>query len=74
MRKEIKKTDTEWQIFMDVWNLFQDYAVTEDDDRYWEMLVKDTDKVIKKHNEHPLAAKLAFGVAKALDEIARAKK
>ncbi|MDE7445824.1 MAG: hypothetical protein K2N15_09020 [Lachnospiraceae bacterium] len=44
------KGSEEWQMFMDYWSLCQKYWEPENNDAYWEEVVKDTDKFYKKHN------------------------
>ena len=49
---EVKfRTGTEErQLFVDYWSLCQKYWEPENNDAYWEEVVKDTDKFYKKHN------------------------
>lgn len=73
MKKEIQKGSDEWKSFTDVWQMFQNFAIPEEDDKYWEELVKEVNRMEQTH-ETPLAKWLAYGVAKALDEIAKGEK
>ena len=39
MRKELKKGDTEYDLFNDYWKLTKEFNIPEDNDEYWESLV-----------------------------------
>lgn len=73
MRKAIEKGSAEWKAFTAVWELYQAFAIPEDNDEYWEELVKAMNKIEVEHNSI-LANYLALGVAKALNEIAKGEK
>lgn len=73
MRKEIEKGSEEWNAFTAVWQFYQDFAIPEDDEKYWDDLVKAM-KEIETEHKHPLANWLAWGVAKALEDIAKGDK
>ena len=68
MKKDIKKDDIEWKIFMDVWAKYKDYAIPEEDEEYWSNLLKDMGAISAKY-QHPLALNLAWAVCKALEEV-----
>ena len=74
MKKTIEKDSEEWKAFQDVWRFYQDFAIPEDKEEYWEALVKAMKDIEVKHNNNPLANWLAWGVAKALDDIAKGEK
>lgn len=44
------KGSEEWQMFKDYWLLCKKYWEPENNDAYWEEVVKDTDKFYKKYN------------------------
>lgn len=73
MRKEIQKGSEEWEAFTAVWKMYQDFAIPEDNDEYWENLTKAMREIEVKHNSI-LANHLALGVAKALNEIVKGEK
>lgn len=73
MKKTIEKGSAEWKAFTAVWQLYQDFAIPEDNDEYWENLVKAMKEIEDKHNSI-LANHLALGVAKALNDIAKGGK
>lgn len=70
MKKEIQKGSEEWRAFNRAWQFFQDFAIPDKDDGYWEAVVR-TMSEIEKEYKTPLAKWLAYGVAKALNEIAK---
>ena len=73
MRKEIQKDSEEWKAFREAWDFFQDYAIPEEKDEYWEAVVNTMGEIERKYKT-PLAKWLAYGVAKALNEIAKGEK
>ena len=73
MKKEIERDSEEWKIFNRIWKFYQDYAIPENKDDYWESIVKEISKIEKEYN-HPLANWLAYGVAKALNDIMKGEK
>jgi hypothetical protein len=48
MKKVLKGTE-EWNFFVDMWNLHQDYYTPENDSRYWDNLVANASKLIDKY-------------------------
>ena len=50
MKKELKKTDKEFQFFQDFWEIIKNYNIPEENDAYWIDLVKESNKFIKKYN------------------------
>ena len=73
MRKTIEKGSAEWKAFTAVWELYQQFGIPEENDEYWEELVKAMKKIEVEHNSI-LANHLALGVAKALRDIAKGEK
>jgi len=73
MKKEIQKNSEEWKVFREVWDMYQRFAVPEDGENYWEELVREVNRIEKEYKT-PLAKWLAYGVAKALNEIAKGEK
>lgn len=74
MRKDIQKDSKEWEIFREIWELYQRFAIPEESETYWEDLVKALKDIEIKYDKNPLADYLALGVAKALNEIAKGDK
>ena len=50
MKKELKKGDTEYEIFNDYWKIVKEYNIPEDDDEYWKSLVSAGDEFCKKYD------------------------
>lgn len=65
---EIKfaKGSEEWQLFIDYWELCQKYWRPEDNDDYWESVVKETDVFYKKYNSQ-FARSLALTLVEELE-------
>ena len=50
MRKELKKGDTEYDLFNDYWKIVKEYNIPEDADEYWESLISAVNEFYKKYN------------------------
>ena len=50
MKKELKKGDTEYELFNDYWKLTKEFNIPEDADEYWESLINAGDAFYKKYN------------------------
>lgn len=74
MKKEIKKDSKEWEIFKEIWELYQRFAIPENNEQYWGDIVKALKDIEIKYDHNPLADQLALGVAKALNDIAKGEK
>ena len=50
MRKELKKGDTEYELFNDYWKLTKEFNIPEDADEYWESLINAGNAFCKKYD------------------------
>ena len=50
MKKELKKGDTEYEIFNDYWKIVKEYNIPEDNDEYWESLINACNAFCKKYD------------------------
>lgn len=48
--KKFDKESSEWKMFADYWKLCQKYWEPEDDDDYWDDVLRSADDFIKIHN------------------------
>lgn len=55
MKKELKKTDKEFQFFQDFWEIIKNYNIPEENDAYWIDLVKESNEFIEKYNNSQYA-------------------
>ena len=69
MKKKIAKGTKEWQLFVDFWNMCQEYWIPEENDDYWNNIVKATGELSKKYSGNILAQKLCLAFVEAQDEI-----
>ena len=61
MKKELKKGDTEYEIFNDYWKIVKEYNIPEDADEYWESLINAGDSFCKKYDsQYAIDLILAF--------------
>ena len=74
MKKTIGKDSEEWRIFREIFELYQNFAIPEEADEYWEELLKAMKDIEIKYNHNILADHLALGVAKALNEMLKGRK
>ncbi len=50
MKKELKKGDTEYELFNDYWKIVKEYNIPEDADEYWESLINASDAFCNKYD------------------------
>ena len=73
MEKKFAKGSSEWMMFMDYWALCQKYWDPEDNDDYWESVVKETDVFYRKYNSE-FAKSLALTLVNELERKSRQRK
>ena len=61
MRKELKKGDTEYDLFNDYWKMTKEFNIPEDNDEYWESLINAGNAFCKKYDsQYAIDLILAF--------------
>ena len=61
MKKELKKGDTEYDLFNDYWKLTKEFNIPEDNDEYWESLINAGNAFCKKYDsQYAIDLMLAF--------------
>ena len=61
MKKELKKGDTEYELFNDYWKLTKEFNIPEDADEYWESLINAGNAFCKKYDgQYAIDLILAF--------------
>ena len=73
MEKKFAKGSEEWLMFMDYWALCQKYWEPDDNDDYWESVVKETDVFYRKYNSE-FAKSLALTLVNELERKSRSRK
>ena len=73
MEKKFAKGSSEWMMFMDYWALCQKYWEPDDNDYYWESVVKETDVFYRKYNSE-FAKSLALTLVNELERKSRSRK
>ena len=73
MEKKFAKGSSEWMMFMDYWALCQKYWDPDDNDDYWESVVKETDVFYRKYNSE-FAKSLALTLVNELERKSRTRK
>lgn len=73
MEKKFAKGSSEWMMFMDYWALCQKYWEPDDNDDYWESVVKETDVFYRKYNSE-FAKSLALTLVNELERKIRQRK
>lgn len=51
MKKKLDKSTKEFQMMQDFWRIWQEYYIPEDNDEYWNCLIKEADDFAKKYND-----------------------
>lgn len=72
MRKQLTKADAEFQMFSDYYKIYQDFYVPEDNDAYWESLIRAVDEFHKKYKTK-LAKDLALAYLNSREELYKLK-
>ena len=49
MRKKLTKTDADFQMFADYYNLYQDFYMPEKGNDYWQSLISEADAFLSKY-------------------------
>lgn len=73
MEKKFAKGSSEWMMFIDYWALCQKYWEPDDNDDYWESVVKETDVFYRKYNSE-FAKSLALTLVNELERKSRSRK
>ena len=73
MEKKFAKGSSEWMMFMDYWALCQKYWEPDDNDDYWESVVKETDVFYRKYNSE-FARSLELTLVNELERKSRLRK
>jgi hypothetical protein len=73
MRKQLTKTDEEFQMFSEYYKMYQDFYIPEDSDSYWQALIRTADEFCKKYNTK-LAKDLVWAYLDSRDELYKLKK
>lgn len=72
MRKQLTKADAEFQMFTDYYKIYQDFYEPEDDDNYWQGLIRAVDTFYKKYNTK-FAKDLAIAYLNSREELYKLK-
>lgn len=72
MRKQLTRADEEFQMFSDYYKIYQDFYIPEDNDAYWDGLVREVDAFCKKYKTD-FAKELAFAYANSREELFKLK-
>ena len=72
MRKQLTKTDEEFQMFAEYYKIYQDFYVPEDNDTYWQELVNSADNFCKKYKSE-LAIDLMIAYINSRDRVYKLK-
>ena len=72
MRKKLTKADADFQMFSDYYKIYQDFYVPEDNDSYWQELVRAVDEFYEKYKTK-LAKDLAIAYLDSREEFYKLK-
>ena len=72
MRKQLTKADADFQMFSDYYKIYQDFYVPEDNDSYWQGLVRAVDEFYEKYKTK-LAKDLAIAYLDSREEFYKLK-
>ena len=67
--KKFDKGSDEWSLFMEFWQICQQYWVVEDNDVYWQTLLERADEFYKKFKSIPLAGRVIMALIETQEQI-----
>ena len=65
---KFEKCSLEWNMFKDYWNLCQKFWIPEDNDEYWEDVVRETDEFYKKYKDVMLTKGITLELLTCLEK------
>lgn len=68
---KFEKGSREWYMFQDYWKLCQKYWIPEDNDKYWDDIVKESGDFMKKYRDIRLSKELALILIDNLEKLIR---
>ena len=68
MKTKFEKNSFEWYMFQDFWRITQEFWIVEDNEKYWEQLIKNLTVFGDKYNHDKFALSLAYAL---IDELNR---
>lgn len=71
MEKKLNKDDPEWGIFREAWQFYEKFAIPEENDQYWDDLIREAGELVKKYNNNALCERLVMGIMAALNDKAK---
>lgn len=63
---------TEFSYFGEVWSFFKKFYEVQEDDYYWNLVVKEAERIVEKYNR-PLCKALVLAVLNELERKSRAE-
>lgn len=72
MRKQLTKTDLDFQMFSDYYKIYQDFYEPEDTDEYWLGLIRAIDEFYAKYDSK-FARKIAIAYVDSREELCKLK-
>lgn len=71
---KFEKGSREWYMFQDYWKLCQKFWIPENNDKYWDDMVKESREFMKKYEDVKLSRMLSPAFIEYLEEISRNEK
>ena len=65
---KFEKGSKEWCMFRDYWSICQKFWIPEDNDEYWESIVRETDEFYKKYKDIILAKGIILEFVNCLEK------
>lgn len=64
-----KKRNWYYQMYTDVWRIWQKYYSPNDTEEFWDAFMEDCQKVLETYKENPLCMALLLAVTNEIDRI-----
>lgn len=71
---KFEKGSSEWYMFQEYWKLCQKFWIPEDNDEYWEEVVKETNDFYEKYKDINLGKEIALAFLKSIDNQCKKNK
>lgn len=65
---KFEKGSREWYMFQDCWKLCQKYWIPEDNDGYWDAVVRESSEFMKKYEDVVMAREMALAFIESLEK------
>lgn len=66
--KRFGKDSIEWDLFQQFWRLCQKFWIPEDNDEYWNSMIKETNEFMKKYQSEIFSKEIGLAFIESLEK------